>query len=360
MFNKIAEGFVYKAPKGGKVACGPRAAICADGRIVCSYMVQTQISQNDFVPMVAYSENGETWSGAKPIWPQWVGEKSPFVSVRNTPDGAVSVAGMFFEIDGEGEMFWSNEANGMKENKLVWGMSYDGVNFSEPNVVDLAYYASSEQPGGMLVKKDGEMIMIYAPYDTIKKKHDVVTNKLIKMTSKDNGKTFEAGIIGSVEGDVHFAESWIIELGNGKIVVSSWMPDSKDAPDVYFLSGDGGESFTQPIDMKIGGQSTALEPYGDDMVLVSYNQRASGTVGVWLALGKPGEQSFNLLANEPVWEAKLKTRSNKSEDFDNWTDYAFGEPHVKVLPDGNLLVVFWCLQPDECGIKYVKLAMQEE
>jgi len=360
MFKKISEGFVYKAPKGGKVACGPRAAICKDGSIVCSYMVQTKISQNDFVPMVAYSKDGENWGGAKPIWPDWVGEKSPFVSVRNTPDGKVSVAGMVFEIDGEGEMFWSNEAMGMKENKLCWCISQDGVEFGSPNVIELPYYASSEQPGGMLVKKDGEIIMIYAPYDTIKKKQEVVTNKLIKMTSKDSGKTFEAGVVGEIDLDSNFAESWIVELGSGAVFVSSWLPNSENAPDVCFVSHDGGESFSEPIDMKIGGQSTALAPFGEDKVLVAYNQRATGTIGVWLALGEPKSDDFNLIANEPVWEATTKTRSNKSEDFDNWTDYSFGEPNVIILEDKSLLVVFWCQQPDECGIKYVRLQMQDD
>ena len=359
MFKKTAEGFVYKAPKDGKVACGPRTAICKDGTIVCSYMVQTKISQNDLVPMVAYSTDGENWGDSKPVWPDLIGKKSPFVAVRNTPDGRVSVAGMAFDIEGEGEMFWSNEANGMKENKLCWCISPDGKSFDNPEFMDLPYYASAEQPGGMLVKKDGEIIMIYAPYDTIKKKEKVVTNNLIKVTSKDSGNTFEPGIICSVDGQINFAESWIVELGSGALLVSSWLLDGKKTPDIYLISNDGGKSFAGPIDMEIGGQTTALTPYGDDKVLVAYNQRATGTIGVWLALGAPDSSSFTLIANEPVWKAEVKTRSNTSEDFDNWTDYAFGEPHVSVLEDGSLLVVFWCQQPDETGIKYVKLVIED-
>lgn len=358
MFRKVSEGFVYKAEKGGRVACGPRTAITKDGRLVCSYMTQTAIGQNDFVAMAAYSDDGETWQGAKSIWPQWEGKKSPFVSVRNTPDGSVSAAGMFFEIDGEGEKFWSDEAAGMKENKLCWCISEDGINFPEPKIADLAYYASAEQPGGMLVKKDGEIVMIYSPYDTIKKKQSVVTNKLIKITSRDGGESFEPGVVGSVDGEVNFAESWIVELGDGRLLASSWLLDGKDTPDVYFISDDGGKTFIGPIDIGIGGQSTALSPYQNDKVLVAYNQRATGTIGVWLAIGQPDEKSFSLLANEPVWEAVTKTRSSKSEDFDNWTDYSFGEPHVCIMPDGHLLVVFWCMQPDEVGIKYVKLKME--
>ncbi len=358
MFKKISEGFVYKAAEGGRVACGPRTALLPDGRIVCSYMTQTQIGQNDFRAIVAYSDDGENWYGEKPIWPQWDGKKSPFVSVRNTPEGKVSVAGMFFEMEAEGEMFWSDEAAGMKENKLCWGISEDGVDFGEPKVVELAYYASAEQPGGMLARKNGEMIMIYAPYDTIKKKKEVVTNKLIMMKSKDGGKSFEPGIVGSVEGKANFAESWIVELGDGRLMVSSWLLDGKETPDVCFVSDNGGESFAGPYDMKLFGQTTSLAPYEEDKVLIAYNQRANGTIGVWLAIGSPEEGGFKIIANEPVWEAQSRTRNNKSEDFDNWTDYSFGEPHVSIMPDGSLLVVFWCIQPEGAGIRFVKLKME--
>ena len=360
MFKKVSEGFVYQAEKGGRIGVGPRTALTKDGRIVCSYMTQTTVGQNDLIPMVTYSQDGEKWDGTKPIWPQLKSKKSSFVSARNTPDGRVSVAGMLFDIDSEGEMFWSDEAAGMKENKLCWCISDDGIHFPEPQVVPLAYYASAEQPGGLLVKKNGEIIMIYAPYDTIKKKQSVVTNKLIKMTSADGGKTFEPGMIGSVEGKANFAESWIVELGNGNVLVSSWLLDSKDTPDVYFLSCDGGKTFIGPNDMKIGGQTTSLTPYQDDKVLVAYNQRAKGTIGVWLALAQPDEKDFNIIYNEPVWEAVTKSRSNKSADFDNWTEYSFCEPHVSILPDGHLLVVFWCMQPDETGIKYVKLKIERD
>ena len=355
MFKNISEGFVYKADEGGRVACGPRTALLPDGRLVCSYMTQTQIGQNDFKAIAVYSDDGENWYGEKPVWPQWDGVKSPFVSVRNTPDGQVSVAGIVFEMEGEGEVFWSDEAVGMKENKLCWCISEDGINFPEPSVIDLAYYASAEQPGGMLVRANGEMIMIYSPYDTIKKKQAVETNKLMMMKSKDGGKSFEASVLGSVAGKANFAESWIVELPDGKLFASSWLLDGKETPDVCFVSDDGGGSFAGPFDMKLGGQTTSLMPYKDGSVLVAYNRRANGTIGVWLAQVKPGSDGCEIISNEPVWEAQSGTRNNKSEDFDNWTDYSFGEPHAGIMADGSIIVVFWCIQPGGTGIRYVKL-----
>ena len=360
MFKKVSEGFVYKAQEGGRVACGPRTALLPDGRIVCSYMTQTKIGRNDFRAMAAYSDDGESWYGERPVWPQWEGVKSPFVSVRNTPDGRVSVAGIVFKMEGEDEVFWSDEAAGMKENKLCWCISDDGISFPEPSIVDPAYYASAEQPGGMLVRRNGEMIMIYAPYDTIKKKKAVETNKLMMMTSRDGGKSFEPSVLGSVTGKANFAESWIVELADGGLFASSWLLDGKETPDVCFVSRDGWASFEGPFDMKLGGQTTSLTPYGGDKVLVAYNQRANGAIGVWLALGRPGRDGFETISNEPVWQAQTATRNNTSGEFDNWTDYSFGEPHAAIMADGSVIVVFWCIQPGGTGIRYVKLEPEKQ
>ena len=38
-----------------------------------------------------------------------------------------------------------------------------------------------------------------------------------------------------------------------------------------------------------------------------------------------------------------------------WTDFAFGEPSVALLPDGTLLLTLWCIQPDGSGIRFVKM-----
>ena len=359
MFSLISEGFVFRSRPDGPVACGPRAVLLKEGEILCTYMTQTKMGSNDFVPMVSYSSDGETWSEGKALWPHFKGSKSPFISARFMPDGRISVAGMCFEIDEPGETFWSDEAKGMKENRLLWCISDDGRIFPEPNFLELPYYGSAEQPGGLLVKPSGEMIMVYAPYPTIEKRGEVLTNQLVMLKSTDGGATFTPEILGRAAEGSTFAESWIVELGNGTLIAGSWLLDNQTCPDVYFLSTDGGKSFLGPEPMGFLGQTTSLTPYGRDKVLVPYNQRKTGTIGVWLALAKADETGFHLQANQPVWEATQATLNNSSGDFTEWTDYSFGEPHVTVMPDGTLLLVFWCDQPDGKGIRYVRLRCHE-
>ncbi|OGG46203.1 MAG: hypothetical protein A3F84_15100 [Candidatus Handelsmanbacteria bacterium RIFCSPLOWO2_12_FULL_64_10] len=56
--------------------------------------------------------------------------------------------------------------------------------------------------------------------------------------------------------------------------------------------------------------------------------------------------------------AVAATQRDTSGGHTEWQDFAFGEPSVTPLPDGSLLVVFWCIQPAGRGIGYVRLRMR--
>ena len=176
MFRKIAEGDVFATTKDASNASGPRSVVLADGSLACAFMLNSKSGGNDFVPMIAYSADGAVWTEAKPVWPELEGKKSAFVSLRGAEDGQVCLAGKAWEMAYPGEPFWSDEAAGMKENKLVFSISSDGHSFPLPMEVDVPFYGSAEQPGGMLAENGGKLTMIYSPYPTIEKKEDTVTD----------------------------------------------------------------------------------------------------------------------------------------------------------------------------------------
>ena len=357
MFRKIAEGDVFATTKENSCTSGPRAAILADGSLACAFMLNSTGGANDFVPMIAYSKDAEAWTEAKPVWPELIGKKSTFVSLRGAGEGKVCLAGKAWDIGYPGEAFWSDEAAGMKENKLVFSVSEDGHNFPLPTEVDVPFYGSAEQPGGMLAEDGGKLTMIYSPYPTIEKKETADTNCMGILRSVDGGKTFTAGKFAQVEGPSQYGEAWITRLSDGRLFVSTWQTESKESPDQYLVSDDDGVTFAGPFAHPFRGQSTGITPY-EDGVLVVYNQRKEGTVGVWLALEKVNGTEVELLENEPVWEAQSITKSGTSGDFSQFTDFAFGEPSVIVLADGILLVVLWYQQNGINGIRYVRLVRE--
>ena len=356
MIRKIAEGDVFATAKDRSSTSGPRCAKLADGSLACVFMLNSAGGANDFVPMIAYSADGAVWSEAKPVWPELIGKKSVFVSLRSAGDGKVCLAGKAWDIAYPDEPFWSDEAAGMKENKLVYSIS-DGYDFPLPTEVDVPFYGSAEQPGGMLAEDGGKITMIYSPYPTIEKKETADVNCMGILRSADGGKTFSAAKFAQVEGPCQYGESWITRLKDGKLFVSTWQTAIPEKSTQYLVSQDDGETFAGPFVQPFRGQSTGIAAC-DEGVLIAYNQRKEGTIGVWLALEKVTGTQVQVLENEPVWAAEVATKSGTSGDFSQWTDFAFGEPSVTVLGDGSLFVTLWYRQHGVNGVRYVRLVRE--
>ncbi len=357
MFRKLSEGDVFSTNRSCATS-GPRTAVLPDGRILCTFMVNTTGGANDFVPMAAYSADGAAWGEAREIWPSLTGKKSTFVSVRPAGDGRICLAGVQWDIAAPGEAFWSDEANGMKENVLVYALSSDGVDFPPPRAVALPFYGAAENPGGMLADADGALHLIYSPYATIERRAETDTCCMVHLASADDGATFCAEKFAVVPAPCLYAESWLVRLSDGRLFVSTWQTASADASNQYLISRDGRFELLGPFAQPFRGQSTGICAGPDGSVFIAYNQRKQEPAGVWLAMERPNGDDPGLLANEPVWLAETVTKSNSSGDFSQWTDFAFGEPHVSLLPDGTLLVVLWYQSGEKKGVRYVRLAVE--
>ena len=131
-----------------------------------------------------------------------------------------------------------------------------------------------------------------------------------------------------------------------------------DTPIPFGLSYDGGETWTPTRSTGIVGQATSLAPLRDRRVLMAYNQRAEADPGVWLAVARPTDDDFGVGHLGPAWLAERPTLSASAPKarHDAWTGFAFGEPSVTVLWDGDVLVTLWCDQPSGRGIRFVRLA----
>lgn len=209
MFRIINEGDVFATEQDNIYIAGSRTSRLPDGRYICTFHAESAPGINDFVPMASYSDDGINWGEAKPIWEELVGKKSIFCSVRPCGNGKVGICGVSYDIEKEGEIWWSDEKAAMKENKLIISISDDGYTFPEPIYADLPYYAGAENPGGMLVDEDGTITVVYSPYPTIEEKEKADTCCLVMMRSRDGGKSFESKKIGVVDAPSLYAETWI-------------------------------------------------------------------------------------------------------------------------------------------------------
>jgi len=362
-FEELGRGFVSRRDPAGPqpVAAGPRCALAPEGDLVCTFMVQSKLGVNDFVPLLARSsDGGATWSEPRPIWPHLTSRWSLFVSVSRAPSGELFLYGIRTPIDIRGEPFWSEATQGLKQNDLVWASSDDGGRcWSEPTGIALPIPGSAEAPGPLCVTRSGRWLACYAPYPTFDPGVEVDRAQIVVLRSDDRGRTWHStSMLRFPEASSGGAEAWVVELADGRLVGTSWHLDHRtgeDHPNAYAVSDDGGATWSPTGSTGTLGQSTALAPLPDGRVLFVFNQRRHAPVGVWLAAARPDARAFGVEDPQVVWRAAVATQQGGSEGHAGWTDFAFGEPAAVRLPDGTLLLVLWCIQPDGRGIAYVKL-----
>ena len=360
----VDEGFVSRREPGTStaVAAGPRPAVTERGVVLCSFMVQPALGVNDFGTMLAASVDfGHTWSDARPIWPGRRGRESIFCSLSRAPDGALFLFGTTTPIDRPGETFWSEETQGLKANRLVWATSTDDGTWSHPAEIPMGGPEAAEAAGPMCVTRSGRWLACYCPYPTFDPTQAVDRSRVIVVASDDRGASWQSRVMLRFdEPDSGAAEAWLVELADGRLLGESWHMDirtGRDFPDAYAISHDGGDTWAATRSTGIEGQAGSLAALPDGRVAFAYNQRVREPAGVRVAVAQPGGDDFGVLDDELVWRAEAALQSGSSPDHDAWRTFAFGEPALAVLPDGDLLLTFWCVQPSGQGIRLVRLRL---
>jgi hypothetical protein len=364
MTTVLAEGYVSRrepsTPTG--IAAGPRCVVTAAGEVLCSFVVQSALGVNDFATMLTRSlDGGLTWDEARPVWPDRAGRQSIFCSISRASSGELFLTGMRWTIDAPGESFWSDATQGMKQNQLICSRSQDhGVTWSEPGAIPLDGPGSAEAPGTLCVTRTGRWLVCYSPYNTFDPAVTVDRGRMVVALSDDEGRFWRhRDLLRFAEPDSGSAEAWVIELADGRLLGAAWHIDlhgKVDYPNAYAMSLDGGDTWQATASTGIVGQSNALAALPDGHALFVYNQRKHGEPGVYVAITQPNAAAFGVESNQIVWRATRATLGDSSPDHADWTGFAFGEPAITTLPDGSQLVVFWCVQPDGQGVRFVKLA----
>jgi len=359
--------FVYQPPDGAAkpTAVGARLANLGSGRLICTFMLQSVLGVNDFLPVCCYSEDeGETWSEPKPLWPDLAERYSIFASISRQPDkkGRLMMFGVRTPIDTPGETFWKSESHAMKQNELIYALSDDGgESWQAPQPIPMPVAGAAEAPGAMCVTRDGHWLASYSPCNSFAPDTQAPHQQLMFISSADEGATWQstASMTFDEEAD-GTAESWVIEIDDGRFLTACWHKNRArdiDYPNPFALSNDHGRSWTPSSPIGVHGQSLALTPLSNNRFLVVYNQRRQRPAGVRMALAQVVGDAVKVLADDLVWQAEVTLSGEaggNDESIDNWMNFAFGEPCVLELSNNKALVVLWSTQPGGEGIVSVK------
>lgn len=359
----VHQGFVYRCPDDGppQSTTGSRCVVTDGGDFLCSFVTNSGLGINDFKPMLSRSgDGGRTWSAPTPIWPKLHDACSIMCSISRSRTGELFLFGSRTPIDTPGELFWSPETLGAKQNDLVWSRSTDeGITWSLPQPIALPLAGAAEAPAPMCVTRSGRWIAPYTPYPTLDPNLKVDRSHVVAMISDDQGGTWHhRSMLSFSQENPAAGEAWVIELSDGRLLGTCWqinLDEGDDWPNPFAISEDGGDTWSATCSSSIMGQSTALEPLPDGRALFVHNQRVHDTPGVWLAVVNPTQDDFGIETHQIAWRAESATQGESSGRYDQWDDFAFGEPSITVLPDETLMVTLWCQQASGTGIRFVRL-----
>ncbi len=358
-YEVVDEGFVVRGP----LAACSRVAQIDERELIATYVTRSGAGIADYTVESARSvDGGRTWESSGPIWPDLVGRASMSMALSRSANGDLFLYGTSTPTDDPSESWWDGERLALRQNDLVWARSRDGGRrWTRPTVIPMPIPGSAEAPGPLTVTSGGRWIAVYAPYNTFDPAVVVDRNQIVAVFSDDQGATWRhSSMLRFPDPEVGGAESWVVELSDGRIVGTCWamnLATGIDSPIAFGLSYDGGETWTATRSSGITGQATGLAPLRDTRVLLAYNQREQPDPGVWLAVATPTDTDFGVRHLGPAWLAEEAIHSADGDSgLDGWTDFAFGEPSVTVLWDGDVLVTLWCDQPSGRGIRFVRLA----
>lgn len=366
-FEILSEGNVVRSHVGeptSVVVAGPRCVATRDGSVLVTYMAQSKLGINDFVPTIMRSDSAiERWSDPKPIWADVSKRYSMFCNISAATNGELFIFGSRTYIEVPGEPFWQEENQGIKENDLFWSRSLDdGRTWTSPQPFPLPYPGSAEVPGTLLVTRKGRWIGVYAPYNTFDKSLRVERERLIAVCSDDQGATWKSSIAMRFdEPNSGGAEAWVTQLTDGRLLSTTWHADMSGAqkkfPNRYAISHDEGNTWTPSRSTGIVGNTTALTPLPDNRALFITVRRGKDDAGIWLSIVKPNDHDFGVISDQCVWSNAQATKTGETANHANWTKFTYGEPCVSVLPDGTFLMVFWYLDDQYAGVRYLKLKL---
>lgn len=186
--------------------------------------------------------------------------------------------------------------------------------------------------------------------------------QVIGMMSDDGGETWPevATIMVDPQGRVGYLEQKLCVLPSGMLVATAWtvtLDGLIDQQNSFTTSTDNGSTWTTPRPMGIMGQTLSLTPISGDQVLITYNRR-TGDPGVVANLARfDGDQwqlGDELLVHDPN---HIVPDDERRAGVDDMLDHQFGFPTGVLRRDGTVVVTYWSIENQRCGVRSAVLAL---
>jgi len=159
---------------------------------------------------------------------------------------------------------------------------------------------------------------------------------------------------------VFFWESKIVELADGCLLAVAWAYNdtaSKDLPNQYALSNDGGRTWSAPASTGLAGQTLTPLVLADGRILSVY--RRMDHAGLWANLSQVEGTGWINEDAAPIWGTETAGLTGVAHNMaQNFAVLRFGAPCLVPAADGTVFLAFWCYEECVSVIRWFRLAVE--
>ena len=369
----IDTGVLYRNPAPGHVAiCAfyPSLVVLSEKELLCVYRVgQALYSADGRLAALRSTDGGRTWQQAGMVWdpsnnaPSNYSYTAPFISRLRS--GAVIVLAKRLVAEHIDLAMFNPDTGGKKPSQLVLLQSEDnGNSWSPPALIDLPDGEVVSSHTSVIDLDDGRWMLCFERWKAWERT-EALHIRGFAMFSGDRGKTWgqRVDFPSASDDEKMYSHSQYRRRRDGQIWALQWAQGigGQTNFDVHLVTADPtGRHWSDPRPTGIPGQTSCIADLGDGMAVAAYSKRESGKPGIMAVHSEDDGANWDLEHEVMVWDAvgqEFLGVAHKPTYPASHDNIAFGKPDTVTLPDGDIIVSWWCTQACVTHIRYARLRL---
>lgn len=362
----LSSSWVYRNPSPHLRAINafhPNLCQLPDDTWITTFDVGQGAESMDYHTVLARSADGESWHLEGPILPLGTEDPACTHSIRAAAlgDGRLAAIGARFHRQDPNEGILNRKTMGLCKTDLIWTESFDqGRSWAVPRIIFAPLAGEAwevshcplDLGNGLL----GAPLAAWRNWDG----HLPDGEQSVLLLSRDGGKTwpeFRRTFDGRKSGIIYW-EQCVIPFGGGQLAVA-WAYDpirQITLPSVYSIADKLDAEFSAPRPTGFLAETCEILFLGGNDLLAVY--RRTDEPGLWAETATVVDGTWTRHRAVPLWQGARSDMTGSANSAEALSSLKFGSPNMKRMRDGTTLVVFWCQEDGQTGIRWLKLRLE--
>lgn len=175
--------------------------------------------------------------------------------------------------------------------------------------------------------------------------------------STDNGRTWPRWIETFPNDETIYWESKIITLPDGRLLGVAWVHElatGNDRPNHFVIGSPDATQWSAPRSMGICGQTLTSIVLDDGRILSVY--RRVDEPGLWGTVSRLEGEIWTNEEHALLWRGQYGASGDTDKLREHFATLKFGAPFLARLPDGSILIAFWCVVDNVSQVNTILLS----